>query len=192
LLEFVPRFKEKLYVIDVASVCNEKRNSRGEPMLEIFEKIVEYLQHFGIQLTEIKSFSDSSFRYHVDDKEKYFQYIDQKFIKEMPGGIKADKGILAYCLKHDNTLIISQDLMREYYPYLPYRGWILEKRIAIVVVDDEIYLIPMLDEIIPHKSNKRKRGKKDLKKNEEHSVDTLNVLKIIETSDKDLELDLYD
>lgn len=177
-----------MYIIDIASVCNEKRNSKGEPMLEIFDKIVKYLRRFGVQSSEIKGFSDSSFKYYVDDKERYSQYIDEKIIIEMPGGIKADKGILAYCLNHDNALLISQDLMREYYKFLPYKSWILEKRIAIIIVDDEIYLIPMLDNEIDQKSKSEKINQKESKAS---SINTLDVLKIIEESDDDLEFDLY-
>ena len=181
-----------LYAIDVASVCNEKRNFKGEPMLEVFEKIIRYLKNLGVQLSDIKGFSDSSFRYHVDDKKKYFQYIDQKIIKEMPGGIKADKGILVYCLKHDKSLLISQDLMREYYKYLPYQDWILKKRISILLVDDDIYLIPMLDEDLAHEPHKVKIKKDNQLKSEVHLNNTLNVLKSIKDSNSQLKFDLYD
>lgn len=187
-LEFYPDFRSKIYVIDVSSVCNEKRNSKGEPMLEVFEKVVLYLQDFGVQLSEIIGFSDSSFRYHVDNKKKYFEYIGQMLIKEMPGGIKADKAILAYCLKHDNALLVSQDLMREYYKYLPNRGWILDRRIAILIVDEEIYLIPMYDDINSQKPENTKNKKVNRKKSE---VSTLDVLQIIEDTRKDLEFDFY-
>ena len=169
-----------MYTIDVASVCNEKRNSKGEPMIEVFDKIIQYLQSFSVQLTEIIGFSDSSFKYYVDNKEKYFQYIKQKLIIEMPGGIKADKGILAYCLKHDNALFISQDLMREYYKYLPYNGWILERRITILLVEEEIYLIPMLNDLIQNSQKK-----------EELNKSTLDVIKIIESSDKNKIWDIF-
>ncbi|GAH53648.1 unnamed protein product, partial [marine sediment metagenome] len=153
------------------------------------EKVVLYLQDFGVQLSEIIGFSDSSFRYHIDNKKKYFEYIGQMLIKEMPGGIKADKAILAYCLKHDNALLVSQDLMREYYKYLPNRGWILDRRVAILIVDDEIYLIPMYDDINSQKPENTKNKKVNRKKSE---VSNLDVLQIIEDTDKDLEFDFYD
>ena len=155
--------------------------------------IIKYLHNLGVELSKIKGFSDSCLKYHIDDREKYFQYINQKIIKEMPGGIKADKGILAYCLKHDNALLVSQDLMREFYRYLPYKRWILEKRISIILVDDELYLIPMFDGNFDHEIRKVKKNDKiKQKKLEDCSKNTLDVLQIIEDSDKDSVFDLYD
>lgn len=180
LLEFFPEFRDKIYVIDVPSICNEKRNSDGKPMIEVFDKVISNLKSLGFQLSEIIGFSDSSFKYYVNNKEKYFQYIKQKLIIEMPGGIKADKGILAFCLKHDNALFISQDLMREYYKYLPNNEWILERRITILLVDEEIYLIPMLNNLIQTTPKKENLNKS-----------TLNVINIIESSNKDEIWDIY-
>ena len=160
-------------------------------MIEIFEWILDYLVNLSVQLSEIKGFSDSSFRYHVDDKDKYQQYINKKIIIEMPGGIKADKLILAYCIKHEKALLISQDLMREYYKYFPYKDWILEKRVALTILDNEIFLTPMLDEKI-EKRYKNGNKKFTLNKNSnQNSITTLDVVKIIEESGKNSEFELY-
>ena len=153
-------------------------------MLKVFEMAGEYLIERGVKEESIIGFSDSNFKYYVDDKENYKLYLKQKTIIEMPAAIKADKAIIAYCLKHDDAVFISQDLMREYYIYLPYDEWIVERRICALVIGDEIYLIPMLEKIpedaaqAPAAATAGERG-------------TLDVLKDIERSNKDSKWDLF-
>ena len=190
-LKNLPNFSNQEYILDVPSICSIQCDESGKPMLLIFKKVIQHLQDLGIHKKNIISFSDASFKYYIDDNEGYLRYVKQEIIIEMPAGIKADKAIIAYCLNHEKTVILTQDLYREYYKYLPDNDWIVERRVCVVIVNEEIYMIPMLDELTTRKSNKRKKGELDQKKYEETSVDTLNVLNIIETSDKDLEFDLY-
>jgi len=177
-----------------------KRNSSRKPTIEIFDKVVQYLENLGVPRENIIGFSDLSFQYYVDNLKQYKRHIRDEVIIEMPAGIKADKAILAHCLKHENAVFISQDLMREYYIYLPYRSWIVKRRICVVLVGSEIHLIPMLDEKISQKSFK-KRGEKNqrIKLKEDNlgnvkkiSLSTLDILKIIEDSNKESEFELYD
>ena len=197
----MPEFKKKIYSIDVANVCNLKRNSNGKPMIEIFDRIVKNLRNHGIPQNRIIGFSDCSFQYHVDKIGHYKNLIRSGLIIEMPAGIKADKAIIAYCLKHEDTVILSQDLFREYYKYLPSNEWILEKRICVVLVNDDLFLIPMVDEInetsklekeniggINHKSFECKK-KKD--QNKDTYRTTLDVLNEIKRTKLESEWDLY-
>ncbi len=74
----------------------------------------------------------------------------------MPAGIKGDVGIITYCIKHPNSRVISNDLFREYYPYLPV-NWIIHKRITVLLVKGEFFLIPMSNEAV--EKNYRRRAK---------------------------------
>ena len=81
--------------------------------------------------------------------------------------------------------------MREYYKYFPYKDWILEKRVALTILDNEIFLTPMLDEKI---EKRYKNGNKKLPLNkisDHNSSTTLDVVKIIEESGKNSEFELY-
>ena len=195
----MPEFKEKIYNIDVANVCNLRRNSNGKPMIKIFDSIVKYLKNHGIPQNRIIGFSDCNFQYHVDNIVRYSNLIRSGEIIEMPAGIKADKAILAYCLKHEKGVILSQDLFREYYKYLPSNKWILEKRICVVMVKNELFLIPMVD-----KFNERSKLEKEISKGinckipefmkeEEQIKDrtTLDVLTDIQKSILNSEWDLF-
>ncbi len=177
-----------------------KRNSSRKPTIRIFEKVVQHLENLGVPKENIIGFSDLSFQYYIDNLKQYKKHVKDEIIIEMPAGIKADKVILAYCLRHENAVFISQDLMREYYIYLPYRSWIVKRRICVVLVGAEIYLIPMLDEKISQKSFKKEGEKnqriklkeggfRNIKKN---SLTTLDVLKMLEDSNKESEFELYD
>ena len=152
-------------------------------MIEVFIMIKEYLLTLAIAQENILGFSDSSFWYAVDDKSKYSQLMEQGLIIQMPAAIKADKAIIAYCLKHDNAVFISQDLMREYYVYLPYDKWIVERRICALIIGDEIYLIPMLEKV-PEESVQGQNAP-------DNERETLDVLKDIESSDEDSEWNLF-
>ena len=178
-----PGFINKKYAVDLPSVCNQKNNDKGQPMLEVFDKANNYLKSHGVPESHIVTFSDASFKYCIDDSEKYFNYIEIGLIIEMPAGIKADKGILAYCLEHEDAVFISNDLMREYYSFLPYDKWIVERRICLILVQEEVFLIPMLEEI-PEKpfqdsfdTNKKRT--------------TLDILDEIENSNDDSEWSFF-
>ena len=182
-MEYLPNYRNKEYAVDVASICNLKRNAYGKPMLIVFKMVVKYLSERGVKTESIIGFSDSNFKYYVDDKEGYNLYLKHNTIIEMPAAIKADKAIIAYCLKHDNAVFISQDLMREYYVYLPYDKWIVERRICALVIGDEIYLIPMLEKVPEDPAQEP-----DVAAGERG---TLDVLKEIESSNKDSKWDLF-
>lgn len=197
----MPEFKKKIYGIDVPSVCNLKRNSNGKPMIKIFDRTVENLNNLGIPQTRIIGFSDCNFQYYVDNIKHYKNLIRSGLIIEMPAGIKADKAIIAYCLKHEDAVYISQDLFREYYKYLPYNEWILERRICLVLVNDELFLIPMADEVNkkPIKEKEYPKGytlkslefKKKKKPNKDTYRTTIDVLQNIEETQKDSKWDLF-
>lgn len=194
VLENLPNYNKKLYDIDVPSVCNLKKNTKGKPMLDVFHKVVTYLINLGIPIKNIIGFSDNNFQYHVDDIKGYKNVVNKGLILEMPAAIKADKAILAHCLKHEEAVIISQDLMREYYKYLPSKNWIVKRRICVVIVYDDIYLIPMIDsmKIIENEITSKSTTLPIEEKNDEkYTRTTLDVLIDIEKSEKKAKLNYY-
>ena len=152
-------------------------------MLDVFDKARNYLKSHGVPESHIITFSDASFKYYVDNSKKYFNYIEKGLIIEMPAGIKADKGILAYCLEHEDAVFVSHGLMREYYPFLPYDKWIVERRICLLLIQDEVFFIPMLGEI----------PEKFIQDSMEliQKRTTLDILEEIENSNKDSEWNLF-
>ena len=113
----------------------------------------------------------------------------------MPAGIKSDKALIAYCLNHLDAVIISQDLFREYYKYMPNHKWIVERRICVVTFNDDFYLIPMVDSIaedtIPKKVEKHNnKYSKRTKIISERT--TMEVLRDIEGYDNNSGWDLFD
>lgn len=193
-LELIPNYLDKKYTIDVSSICNIKKDSSGKAILEVFDNTLHYLQALGVKSSEILSFSDASFKYHVNNIEKYKEYVNCGKIIEMPAGIKADKAIIAYCLNHADAVIISQDLFREYYKFMPNHTWIVERRICVVIVNNDIYLIPMIDsmKILEKKSISKSISLPIDEENEEkYTRTTLDVLLSIEKSEKEAKLNFY-
>ena len=149
-LEDNPNFKSFQYVIDVPNICGLDTDSNGKPIINVFKKLLIYFGELGISEDKIISYADSSFYYVVNDRIEYKNLIRAKKIINVPAGIKSDIAIISFCLKNTDARIISNDLFREYYSSLP-RNWILNKRIVILMVKEEFYLIPML-------FNKYKKG----------------------------------
>lgn len=163
-------------------------------MLDVFHKVVTYLTNSGVPIKNIIGFSDNSFQYHVDDIKGYKSIIRKGLVLEMPAAIKADKAILAHCLKHEEAIIISQDLMREYYQYLPSKEWIVKRRICVVIVNNDLYLIPMIDSMmyLEKKSILKSTSLPIEEENvEKYTRTTLDVLLDIEKSEKKAKLNLY-
>ena len=193
-LELIPNYLDKKYTIDVSSICNIKKDCSGRAILEVFDNTLYYLQALGVKISDIISFSDASFKYHVNNIEKYKEYVKCEKIIEMPAGIKADKAIVSYCLNHSDAVIISQDLFREYYKYMPNQKWIVERRICVVLVNNDLYLIPMIDSI--NKLKKKSTSKSNSlpieeEKDEDYARTTLDVLLDIEKSEKKAKLNFY-
>jgi len=140
----------------------------------------------GINEENIVIITDASLRYKIDEIDEYIALLDEKKIYESPAGVAADEVILAYCLNHEDALFISNDLMREYYHYLPNYKWFIEKRITVVKIKDEIYLLPMKELEELKKSNK---NPKNLASDKAIFNSTIEVFKLIENSEG--EFDLY-
>lgn len=185
-LDFYPQFENKKYVLDGANICGIEKDANGKFKLNNLNLIVKELIKRGINEENIIIITDASLRHKIDDNDKYNALISEKKIYESPAGIAADEVILAYCLDHEDALFISNDLMKEYYPYLPNNKWFVEKRVVFIKIKDEIYLLPMkrLEE-----TKKEKKIPKDLELNKAKMSSTVDIFKLIEKSEG--EFDLY-
>ena len=143
-LEQYPRYEEKEYIIDGANICWYGVNSRYRPKIKNLLLLLEELKSSGIKQNKIKTFCDATLRHKIDQRHKYYSLIRKRIFIETPAGIKTDEFILNYCLKHNDTLIISNDLFREYYEQLPDIHWINKKRVTYLIVDENVILVPML------------------------------------------------
>lgn len=106
--------------------------------------VIYKLIEFGVAKEKILVLCDASLRYSIDNLKDYNTLIRLGFIKETPAGVQADEFILSYCIEHDNSLIISNDLFRDFYSQFPSKNWILKKRITVMKIKKEILIIPML------------------------------------------------
>jgi hypothetical protein len=144
-LENYPNYKEMEYIIDGTNVCWYKTNQFYRPVLRNLILLIRELISKEIKKCEIKIFCDASLRHTIDEPKKYEASLEKRLIIETPAGIQADNFILNYCFKHENTLIISNDLFKKYYTQLPDPKWILRKRVSFCIVNNEIFLVPMLN-----------------------------------------------
>lgn len=142
-LKYYPHFEEKKYVLDAANICGIEKGAKGKFKLKILKMVIKELIKRGIDEENIIIIADANLRYKIDDLKEYLILVEQKKIIESPAGIISDEVILAYCIDHKNALFLSNDLMREFFPYLPNERFILKRRITVVKIKDEIFLIPM-------------------------------------------------
>ena len=142
-LEFYPNYLEKDYLIDTSNICAIDRDCYGNFKLQNLNLVIEKLSELGINRKNIIAIADASLRYRIDSVRDYNCKIKQKLIIESPAAIAADEAILAYCLKNENSLFISNDLMKKYLIYLP-KNWLAKHRITVMKIKAEIYFLPMI------------------------------------------------
>jgi hypothetical protein len=142
-LDQYPEYEEKKYVIDGANICWYGVNGRTKSCLKNLILMLEELKSIGIKEDNILIFCDATLRHKIDQPNKYISLTRKKRIIETPAGIKTDEFILNYCLRHDDSLFISNDLFREYYDQLPDLHWIIHRRLTYLIIDEEVLIIPM-------------------------------------------------
>ena len=146
--ELVPDFVKKLIVIDGANVCWHRHNKTKKPQLSNLILLLTELRELGIPEKEILVFCDSSLKYDIDDRTRYYSMLKKGIVRETPGGMKADEFILGYCLKHKNPMIISNDFYKQYLAQLSDNFWIDKRRVAFMILEDELILVPVLERIL--------------------------------------------
>ncbi len=119
--------------------------NRISPKINNFLQLINYLKELSIPEDNIISYTDSNLYYNIDLPREYSSLVNKKKIIPVPAGIKGDVAIISYCLRNPNSLIISNDLFREYFKYLP-KNWIIHKRVTVILTKGEFYLIPMCDQ----------------------------------------------
>lgn len=181
-LDDYPEFREKEYVLDAINICGIEKDANGKFELESLKKVIKELKKRGIREENIIVIADASLRSKVDDLEKYIILVEQKKIIETPAGIKADELILIYCIDHENALFLSNNLMKEFYPYLPDDKFIFERRITIVKIKDEIFLIPM------KRFENEQKDKKKLESDNSPINTTIDIFKLIKNTEGEFDI----
>lgn len=181
-LDDYPEFRKKEYVLDAINICGIEKNANGKFELESLKKVIKELKKRGIREENIIVIADASLRSKVDDLEKYIILVEQKKIIETPAGIKADELILIYCIDHENALFLSNNLMKEFYPYLPDDKFIFERRITIVKIKDEIFLIPM------KRFENEQKDKKKLESDNSPINTTIDIFKLIKNTEGEFDI----
>ncbi len=152
-LKLYPDFEKKIMVVDGSSVCWCEPDIKNRPQLSNLTIMVGNLEDIGIKKEQIKVFCDATLKHYIDRQKQYLYLRRKNIIQECPAGIKADKFILSYCLKNPNSLIISNDLFREYYNQLPDVYWISKKRIAFMKINKEFIFVPMSDKLVDRRDH---------------------------------------
>ncbi len=181
-LKYYPHFEEKKYILDAANICGIEKGAKGKFKLKILKMVIKELIKRGIDEESIIIIADANLRYKIDDLEEYLILVEQKKIIVSPAGILADEIILAYCIDKKNALFLSNDLMKEFYPYLPNDKFILERRITIVKIKDEIFLIPMKGH------EKIQRDKKEPNSINTTINSTIDIFKLIKNTEGEFEI----
>jgi len=181
-LDYYPKFGEKIYILDAANICGIEKGDKNKFKLRILKMVINELIKKGVNEEKIIIIADANPRYKIDDLEEYLILVKQKKIIESPARILADEIILAYCINHNNALFLSNDLMKEFYPYLPDDKFIIERRITIVKIKNEIFLIPMKGH------EKIQREKKDPNSVNSTINSTIDIFKLIKNTEGNFDL----
>jgi len=147
-IELYPNFKDKLFVVDGANVCWHNKNKKNRPQINNLKLLMGELGIIGVKKQNLLIFCDASLRHNIDNQREFYHLLKVKIIKETPAGIKADEFILKFCIRHKDTLIISNDLFKQYLRQLPSKNWLKMKRIGFIIIRNEILLIPMLNNVL--------------------------------------------
>ena len=143
-IEFFPQYKEKIYVIDGSNILGIDHNHKF--ILNNLIMVRNELLAKGVKEENILIVCDASTRHIIDKPHEYNNMVRDKSIYESPAGIQSDQVILQYCLEHDNALLLTNDLLRDFYDELPDKKWIANKRVAVMKINEEIYFLPMKKE----------------------------------------------
>lgn len=181
-LDDYPEFQEKKYLLDGANICGIEKDANSKFKLEVLKMVINELKKRGIREENIIAIADASLKYKIDDTKEYKALKNLGKIIEIPAGIIADKVILAYCIEHKDTLFLSNDLMKEFYPYLPDDKFIFERRITIVKIKDEIFLIPM------KRFENEQKDKKKLESDNSPINTTIDIFKLIKNTEGEFDI----
>ena len=160
-LTFYPHYEEMEYVIDGANMYHHEKKYRNTPVLCNLLLMIENLKALGVKENKIKIYCDATLFHKIDDRRKYLEFLKKGNISQTPAGVKADEYILNYCLTHESTLIISNDLFREYYCQLPDAHWIEKKRITYLKNKKQFQFVPMIKKLTINNINLKLKLKKN-------------------------------
>lgn len=143
-LENIPNYEQYHYLIDVSNICYIEKTADGKPMLQNYVKLIEYLINvLNIPKDNIHPICDANLPYIIDNREELELLIDAKEILRCPAGRKADDFILIAAINYDFCFILGNDRYKSY--KLPYKDWLRDRKISMMIVDDKVCLSPDID-----------------------------------------------
>ncbi len=140
-----PSLREYPIYIDGSNVAYFRKNKfYGRPVLSDIINLINYLiEKLRFSKEKIYCICDPATKYYIDRPTEYRVLVKEGLIIDAPKS--ADEFILGFALKHDFCFIISNDRFRQYFTQLPSRGWLEERRISFMIIDDKVCLSPNIN-----------------------------------------------
>jgi len=126
--------KCEVIIIDGANVAlvNSNKNRKGNCYnIQIIENALSKINSKSKKII----ISDASLYYKISDRYLYLKYKNNDNFYVAPANTNADYFILKYSQLHPNSVIISNDLFREFNGPLEE---VKKRRIAFMIIDEEV------------------------------------------------------
>ncbi|MEM4029947.1 MAG: hypothetical protein QXO02_08640 [Thermofilaceae archaeon] len=131
----VPGVSGWVVVIDGSNVAYAARDSLGRPRAKNILLAVNWARERGCTPLVVV---DASLKHHIDDPATLSSLRARGILYEAPARTSADAFIISIAEKQ-GALILSNDTFKE---YLSEKPWIEKRRLAFMIVGDEIFVIP--------------------------------------------------
>ncbi|MEM4687830.1 MAG: hypothetical protein QXH65_01720 [Thermofilaceae archaeon] len=131
----VPGISGWVVVIDGSNVAYAARDSLGRPRARNILLAVNWAREKGYTPLVVV---DASLKHHIDDPFTLDSLRARGVLYEAPARTSADAFIISIAEKQ-GALILSNDTFKE---YLGEKPWIEKRRLAFMIVGDEIFVVP--------------------------------------------------
>ncbi|MEM2409906.1 MAG: hypothetical protein QW407_02525 [Thermofilaceae archaeon] len=122
-------------VIDGSNVAYAARDSSGRPRARNILLAINWAREKGYTPLVVV---DASLKHHIDDPFTLDSLRARGVLYEAPARTSADAFIISIAEKQ-GALILSNDTFKE---YLSEKPWIEKRRLAFMIVGDEIFVVP--------------------------------------------------
>ncbi|MEM3982738.1 MAG: hypothetical protein QXM71_08480 [Thermofilum sp.] len=131
----VPGISGWVVVIDGSNVAYAARDSLGRPRARNILLAINWARERGYTPLVVV---DASLKHHIDDPFTLDSLRARGVLYEAPARTSADAFIISIAEKQ-GALILSNDTFKE---YLGEKPWIEKRRLAFMIVGDEIFVVP--------------------------------------------------
>ncbi|MFX1365900.1 MAG: hypothetical protein ACFFCE_17450 [Promethearchaeota archaeon] len=132
LITIKPPFKSKerefnnnLLLVDISNLLNMDKDENDKIKVNNIQKVRDVIISIGYTPRMI---ADASMRHHIDDDDKYKEFIEKKIILQAPAGTEADEYILEIA-KVEKSRFLTNDMFEKYWKEFG-KDWIFQNRLT--------------------------------------------------------------